>query len=342
MKIKALLYDYDIVKSITGLRGKVHSVYKNAITLEISGKMVTILSEERGKGPGFVLLKKNDFIKLNNLKPGDKVDLHKDFMLFPRHSLEIRVEDSKQFSSLFNPHYPHSSFLKSLKPGKFIPLTEKETGLNNSPGSNSLRDNLEFIIDYSKNKDNFEKSLLRYILKIPLSNKENCKTGSCVLPVFEKAVTNIFNSMEKSLENKDETKFAKNLKSLVGLGWGLTPGGDDFILGLLGLSFYITGYYSTLYPHEKNSTTYHFVKRNITSHLPGYLNRTNFISRSYLNYALEGRFVGSFTIFLKALFQENKEKLKESLDEITAFGACSGMDILAGVLFLLGYPEKSS
>jgi hypothetical protein len=106
-----------------------------------------------------------------------------------------------------------------------------------------------------------------------------------------------------------------NLHKFVGLGNGLTPAGDDFIIG------YILGNYLL------NKITLKFKKR--LKRIINTENATNDISRQFLDAAIDGNF-NEFIIELVSKIKDNKSILT-SLSKISRIGASSGLDLLSGL-----------
>ncbi|MBQ1491536.1 MAG: DUF2877 domain-containing protein [Blautia sp.] len=100
---------------------------------------------------------------------------------------------------------------------------------------------------------------------------------------------------------------------LVGLGGGLTPSGDDLLCGFLS---------GLLFLGEQGKNTLREMKRL----LPLYLNRTNDISRAFLDCALRGEFSLPVHHFFMG---------QGSLPEFLAIGHSSGMDTLLGIYLSL-------
>ena len=106
-----------------------------------------------------------------------------------------------------------------------------------------------------------------------------------------------------------------NLTKFIGLGSGLTPAGDDFIIGyLLGL-------------HLTES-----ISEDIKQKLIKAINikdATNDISRQFLLAALDG-YYNEFIVELVAQLNNGKPT-SESLIKISSIGSSSGLDLLAGL-----------
>lgn len=120
-------------------------------------------------------------------------------------------------------------------------------------------------------------------------------------------VVGIFGKDEKMLEvldKLDDRIKTKGYNSLIGMGLGLTPSGDDFIAGVLAYEFATR-------------------KKIITENLD-FIN-TNHISREFLKYATKG-------IFSEDILKLLNNKI-DFVEEILKSGHTSGADTLFGIYY---------
>lgn len=105
---------------------------------------------------------------------------------------------------------------------------------------------------------------------------------------------------------------------LVGLGAGLTPSGDDYLLGcLLVLSRSVMA----------NGSSLVSLKRGIIDNLAS----TTSVSRSYLQAALDQRYSQPLRTLLSEADSDTGH-LEAALDDVMAHGATSGQDICTGMI----------
>jgi hypothetical protein len=108
--------------------------------------------------------------------------------------------------------------------------------------------------------------------------------------------------------------------SLVGLGPGLTPSGDDFLTGLF-----------TIF-NMKNSPFYPY--RSFCEEVLKKANTlTNDISYMTLKKAATGKVRESIILFLNSLLVEDDDDLVLSLNKLLKIGSSSGTDIALGIFF---------
>ena len=133
--------------------------------------------------------------------------------------------------------------------------------------------------------------------------------------MFEVARKHI-HAISITLKNNHFQDAVSHLTSLIGLGIGLTPSGDDFLCGFLaGLIF------MNLWDTPFSSTLRRSIRCN--------LSRTNEISSAFLSCALHRQF--GTAVHMLCNFSETSEILPQFL----AIGHSSGLDTLCGIYFSL-------
>ena len=123
-----------------------------------------------------------------------------------------------------------------------------------------------------------------------------------------------------SLHDSEEQLVAMT-EATIGFGGGLTPDGDDYLLG----------YFAALYASSHPEAVRH--RQQLACIVTPRLGRTNDISRHYLQRATEGHFseaICQLTAQLAAPFCPTA--LSERATAVMAFGASSGADCMAGLL----------
>ena len=135
------------------------------------------------------------------------------------------------------------------------------------------------------------------------------------------AAKNKINNCTNELLNKNYENAANELSSLIGLGIGLTPSGDDFLCGVLaGFIF-------------DNLENYSFVKL-LKNKIKDNLKNTNDISGAFLNCALDNNF--SSPVLNLPYFKSSNE-IYENFKKI---GHSSGIDTLCGIYYCLNTISK--
>lgn len=136
----------------------------------------------------------------------------------------------------------------------------------------------------------------------------------------EKEVEELFQAFSKPREETEEI-----IRKWIGRGVGLTPSGDDFLMGIL--------FIDRIYP---------VLGKPFLSGLKGLIDRkyTTDISEHYYNCTLTGHFNYAMAGLLNALVQKETLLIGRYIDEIKMIGSTSGCDMIsgmaAGVRFIKG------
>jgi hypothetical protein len=136
----------------------------------------------------------------------------------------------------------------------------------------------------------------------------------------------LVSSLSSALVNIDISSALKVTSQLAGLGIGLTPAGDDFILGALYASWIV-------HPLEIASVLALEVT-NTAAPL------TTSLSAAWLRSAGRGEAGILWHQFFDALISRDKTSVEDSIEKILAVGATSGADALAGFIGTFRYWEK--
>lgn len=127
------------------------------------------------------------------------------------------------------------------------------------------------------------------------------------------------NLVLNGLLNKQIQRALKHAVSLIGLGPGLTPSGDDFLVGLF-TTFHLNGSY--LSQHKEFCKEIEKVAKTAT----------NDISYMALKKASDGKVRESIITLIEVLLTGEKEELILSLNNVLNIGSSSGTDIALGIL----------
>lgn len=137
---------------------------------------------------------------------------------------------------------------------------------------------------------------------------------------------------EGMADRLSESLFRDTIRSLIGLGVGLTPSGDDFLTGML-LACQVVP--------ESRMQRAAMCGEVLHDVITGNLDRTNDISREYLTCAMDARFGENYHRLLRAGSDEDKVHI---LERILETGHTSGLDALnglaAGLRILTGWNDR--
>ncbi|MFN8459748.1 MAG: DUF2877 domain-containing protein, partial [Anaerolineae bacterium] len=114
------------------------------------------------------------------------------------------------------------------------------------------------------------------------------------------------------LRKLDSLKLAKAVSQLAGLGSGLTPAGDDYLMGVM----------AALWLLEQPEIPPQIASMAIP--------KTTALSAAFLQAAGQGQFIESWHNLVYALNSGDIETIGGAVERIAHFGASSGRDALAG------------
>jgi hypothetical protein len=116
----------------------------------------------------------------------------------------------------------------------------------------------------------------------------------------------------------DEAQVKAGAAQLAGLGTGLTPSGDDFLLGTMLCAW-------LAHPSPK---------RYCAEVLDAALAQTTLLSAAYLRSAAGGECSSPWHLLLEALASGSEERIVDAARAVVAYGHTSGSDALAGFLWM--------
>lgn len=172
------------------------------------------------------------------------------------------------------------------------------------------------LYEMSDDKTVFRTAVCRSMLEE--KRMQDHKTGAGMEQVYNCLYQNL-ETYFQSLIHRDETEGRKALKKCIGLGFGLTPSGDDMLCGILG--------FQCVYDPSAFAWTSRLLQPELT--------RTNRISASYLGWACKGyasSLVKNVIYGLKACEIEEHRFMDENTEELLKIGHTSGADLLEGIL----------
>jgi len=168
-------------------------------------------------------------------------------------------------------------------------------------------------------------SLLERILVMLGSEKSLCflldeKREQYFKSCFEKEFVKRMKSSASLILKGEIEDLIEGVSRIKGCGFGLTPSGDDFLVGLL----------SGLYvKQEIEGNDLSEVRKMIYTNAQG----ENLISNSYFTTAYQGLFSERFKNFILSLLFENNDTLIFHIKSLLNIGATSGADTLVGFIF---------
>ncbi len=131
--------------------------------------------------------------------------------------------------------------------------------------------------------------------------------------------------IESALSERDVSALTDVLSKYIGLGYGLTPSGDDFVCGMA----------YAFHRYCRVSAVSAEFRDMLAASVGSLLDRTNEISAEYIRCALDGEYFEVVERVLDCMCGNDASAscLEEALGALLSVGASSGSDILCGMLF---------
>nr|WP_300002935.1 DUF2877 domain-containing protein [Tissierella sp.] len=280
-------------------RGRVHSIYKNTINISLDERLIAIHPNNIIKSPMSLRMKSGEVdLESLDLKIGDSVEIYRDLLKLGKYIFGFRNAEE------WNPSLWH------------IDIDFKE---KNVKQYQFIKKMLEASID----EGNLKKIVLSLIENQPIEIRED--------DFFSVKVYSALEGFKLAVEKRDIDKSLNSLFSILGLGIGLTPSGDDFIMGLM----------SVLLVSKRSSSFIEELLSAIKERLKESLDKTTFLSSELYFYAVEDKYSSIFLDIFDGIKKENKDNLFKSIQVLLAMGHSSGTDTLCGIVFAMNLIDKA-
>lgn len=339
---------------------KVHSVYRHTINIVVKDRILAFHRNIIPLTPLSLALpfseKEFDCFEMEAQRTG-VVNLYVQHMAEPLHSISetqrIKVTNFNE-TEIFSPESLKSSEFSDrccwIQTGNF----EKNAGKIILWEDRLDRRNKSDVFKPDWDKQNIADSILPALLPILTQNYQlggfsDCavtsqkrKDDSFITQILRNKTAAILSeNMSKDIsehvtENlSKETGFEKLIGSLIGLGPGLTPSGDDFLTGML-FAFVLQ---ETIGAGSKTDMgKIEEKKKQVCKVISENLKRTNDISKEYLFCAMENRFGELYHMLQEQFFYGSVKK--DLFCRIIHTGHSSGLDTLNGLAVGLKITEQ--
>lgn len=139
---------------------------------------------------------------------------------------------------------------------------------------------------------------------------------------FSTELENRFMQLKACIASESEELDMGTVRYFIGRGRGLTPSGDDFLVGMMAIE--------RLLKREKRKVSH--VMELVRHDLP---RLTTPVSVNYYNYAIRGCFSTPILEVISALQAQDRERLAGNILKLLQTGHSSGTDTLYGMIFAL-------
>ncbi|GAI14959.1 unnamed protein product, partial [marine sediment metagenome] len=146
--------------------------------------------------------------------------------------------------------------------------------------------------------------------------------GDKVANHYKDFIINSVKRLANGISDFDYKEITEASKRLIGLGPGLTPAADDFLLGILASLYYIGYYFGNHLENLKKIAGF------VIYDLPG---RTTFISEIMLRNGMKARFSKPIRDLMLAVIHNTS--VQDKCINLLNIGGTSGSDCAAGIVF---------
>lgn len=262
----------------------VHSVYGKTINIKSEGKIFSLQPETVAKTPMAICISKESFSAIETA-PREKLQFTPEgiygFGVFWKRDTATLWDMTVQNGSCVERHYIEEIGAQVAK-----------------------------VIENNAYKGGFGN------LALQLSTNQSPESGMIV-----EYAAGIISQMLVFASKGCWAEFAEECGKLVGVGVGLTPSGDDFLVGVLAAQ-------CVLYNGNSKEALKKALHRGIGKKLDG----TTEVSKEFLRYALENMFSEYILEGIEKI--QKKEDVNDTLEKIAETGHSSGVDFLNG--FFIG------
>ncbi|GGA66077.1 DUF2877 domain-containing protein [Ornithinibacillus halotolerans] len=266
--------------------GRVHSIFQNGINIKMGDSLVFIGNTKNGRLPFGIHLKEEVLDEFIACVEDDLVVCWKGFSLYFANK-EILMKLDLQ---------PSTPFVNSL------PIFRKEKVIFPSFE--------KFITLFISNGEpiGIEDLFVNQLLLYYIDDQQ----------IEQSKLANSISNLMDALLSDDKVFINDSLRYFLGRGNGLTPSGDDILVGILAVHA-VTEMFSQAFIDE--------LKEIIQSEPI-----TTDVSKEYLKYALNRKFSSVVVNIMTDLQEENSSKLEQHFNDLVQVGHSSGVDSAFGLL----------
>ncbi|MFC7392970.1 DUF2877 domain-containing protein [Scopulibacillus cellulosilyticus] len=269
--------------------GTVHSVFDHSFNVRFNNRLVHIGSASNGRVPYGIGLSKYDLMSLlETIRVTNEVHWQRDQMqlIFPGTGESVSLYESKKF----DPFLPACVFDKAILK-------------RNISTAVAIMLEEEWEAGFEEDTDALVEAVFSFSPWMAAS------------PVLK-----TLNDLKAFLSGYSDVKGETLITFWLGRGKGLTPSGDDLLVGALAM---LTA--SGRCPEAFKNTLYDYLK------LYG-LERTTQISFEYLWYAVQQKFASHVTNVCQSLLRDDQDDIYQSVRELKKVGHTSSTDTMIGIL----------
>ena len=262
---------------------RLHSVYRSVVNIATADGLLTVASPEAGGLPNGILADLGPDWRMIGLQPGMPVHASDALVRMPGARLAIRLDAARRWSPRLRLP-PEAAGAAAARWRQRAAATRAIARLQASAGG--------FIA----------------LLRDDTTRDDQLGTIDVARPIMAELIV--------ALQAGDRSGAARVAAGLIGLGPGLTPSGDDALVGIEAAL------------HALDSPAAGFLALGVVD----VEDRTTALAATLLHHAAAGEFAERLHVLLRALLGSDDETITTAIDRAAAWGATSGTDCLLGVL----------
>lgn len=295
---------------LNDVRGEIHSVFQHALNIKTSGgQLVSILCGSDRAGPNTVVARLPngmDFISMG-LRAGMPARLRGTRVQLGAGDVQLRTGSARKWW----PRLADGLELIDLRLLETNLAAVNESFTDRPPGR-GLGSLLPAAADMAAGRwDRVEDERGR--------SDDGEELVSRALPAIRDLMRGYLRRNGRALQ--------RGIEGLIGLGAGLTPSGDDLLLGFIGALRAVS--------KRMNGSEMESVLEAIRDHLYENRQRTTFISANLLAFACAGRVADPVLHVIRSLLFEETASMMERVEVLLRQGDSSGSEVLLGILLAL-------
>jgi Protein of unknown function (DUF2877) len=263
--------------------GSVHSIYRSVVNITTADGLLAVASPEAGGLPNGILADLGSDWRMTGLQPGMVVRVSDVCVRMPEAGLEIRLEAAQRWS----PRFP----LPAAVAGMDVARWRRRAAATRAIA-----------------RDRARGGGFGSLLGEEVGGEDHLGAVAVAGPIVV--------SLIAALQSGDRSGAAEAATGLIGLGPGLTPSGDDVLVGIEAALHALAGPMAGF----------------LTQAVDDVEDRTTALAATLLRHAAAGEFAQRLHTLLEALLGSADDTIAPALDRAIAWGATSGTDCLLGVL----------
>jgi hypothetical protein len=271
--------------------GTLHSVFRHSINwLTDSGVLATVVLAGHGNAPFAIVITDSSAFDFNEctVRTPMRVAANATSLSIPSAGLRIALDDAARYN-------PHRTVVATGHLAMHLERNGKE---------------LAHLLQRRAGDEGFGPlaQVCGTLDRVDESKNPFCRRALEAIPLFLQGVV-----------GGDEALVTQGAGGLIGLGPGLTPSGDDCLVGALGWLMMTAG-------ARRN-----WIERVGELVRLGALNKTTLVSYTYLDAVSRGMVGEYLGDVIEALVNRGSEEVRKAAERVASLGSTSGCDMLLGV-----------